>query len=93
MKQLRPGLTIACLALLSACSSTQELKPAVKTIVQTKYEFVLMPNEFIKPCSVSPYVVGDNASHSQYTVYLESVIDTCNEQLLKARSWNNANRD
>lgn len=52
-----------------------------------------MPNEFIKPCSVSPYVVGDNASHSQYTVYLESVIDTCNEQLLRARSWNNANRD
>ena len=93
MKQLRSGLLIVCLALLSACSSTQGLEPVVKTVVQTKYEFVLMPNEFIKPCNVGTHVVGDNASHSQYTAYLESVIDTCNEQLLRARSWNNANRD
>ncbi|MBB1452359.1 hypothetical protein H5159_15035 [Pseudoalteromonas sp. SG43-1] len=61
--------------------------------MQTKYEFVLMPNEFIQPCPVDINSVGDNASHSQYTAYLESVIDTCNEQLLRARSWNNANRD
>ncbi|WP_443094088.1 Rz1-like lysis system protein LysC [Pseudoalteromonas prydzensis] len=93
MKQLRTGLMIACLALLSACSSTQELEPVVRTVVQTKYEFVLMPNEFIQPCNVSAHVVGDNASHSQYTVYLESVIDICNKQLRKARDWNNANRD
>jgi|GEM_PF-2231233 len=52
-----------------------------------------MPNEFIKPCEVSIQAVGDNTSHSQYTVYLETVIDTCNEQLLRAREWNNANRN
>ncbi|WP_167850826.1 hypothetical protein [Pseudoalteromonas sp. KS88] len=52
-----------------------------------------MPNEFIQPCPVDIHSVGDNASHSQYTAYLESVIDACNEQLLRARSWNNANRD
>ena len=69
------------------------MEPAVKTIVQTKYEFVQMPKEFIQHCGIDDHVVGDNASHSQYTAYLESVIDMCNEQLLKARSWNNANRD
>ncbi|WP_196812470.1 MULTISPECIES: hypothetical protein [unclassified Pseudoalteromonas] len=62
-------------------------------MVQTKYEFVLMPDEFIQPCNVVAQVIDDNASHSQYTAYLESVIGKCNEQLLRARSWNNANRD
>ena len=93
MKQLNIGLMAVCLTLLSACSSTQQLEPVVKTIVQTKFKFVLMPNEFIKPCNVSTQVVGDNTSHAQYTTYLESVIDACNEQLMRARNWNNANRD
>ena len=93
MKQLRTGLMTVCLALLSVCSSTPTLEPVIKTVVQTEYEFVQMPNEFIKPCEVSIQAVGDNTSHSQYTVYLETVIDTCNEQLLRAREWNNANRN
>ncbi|WP_442792520.1 Rz1-like lysis system protein LysC [Pseudoalteromonas sp. T1lg22] len=92
MKLLNNGLMIVSLALLSACSSTPPVEPVVKTVVQTKFEFVHIPDEYIQPCAVGLSEVGDNTSLAQYAGKLEATIDVCNEQLLKAREWNNANR-
>lgn len=87
--QLRSGLIIACLIMLSACSSTRSPKVVTETIVQTQYKYLLPPAVFYQACEVakSNSNVSDTASLLAYTRYLESLIDTCNENTKRIKQW------
>lgn len=65
------------------------LEPQVvtRTVVQTKYVYVIPPEHLIKECSITPANVGDNTSLLDYSRYLEKSVDICNTDIKKIQQW------
>ena len=91
MKQLTNGLMIAFLVMLSACSSTQEPQVVTKTVVQTQYQYLTPPGEYLLNCNIEEQHIDMNAGLLAYAQYLEFVIDKCNENIDRIKQWASEN--
>ena len=87
MKLLKSGLITVFLAMLCACSSTQEPQTVTEIIVQTQYEYVTPPDEYLVACEVNQTNIADNTDLLSYAQLLESLVEQCNENIQRIKQW------
>lgn len=73
--------------MLCACSSTQEPQTVTEIIVQTQYEYVTPPSEYLPPCEVDQTIIADNTDLLSYAQLLESLVEQCNENIQRIKQW------
>ena len=73
--------------MLCACSSTQEPQTVTEIIVQTQYEYVTPPDEYLVACEVNQTNIADNTDLLSYAQLLESLVEQCNENIQRIKQW------